>query len=273
MRRFALFFAILIAGGSALLSTRAAAAGDEPERMSWKVDGVEREALVYLPEKAKTAETPVVFVFHGHGGSMNNTAKKFAIHKLWPEAIAVYPQGLKTPGKLTDPEGKLPGWQRAAGDQGDRDLKLFDAMLDRIKSEAKVDPRRIYSTGHSNGGGFTYLLWSVRGDRFAAVAPCAAAALTIADKLSPKPVFHLAGREDMLVQFSWQEQTIEILRKVNECSDGQPWDKERWCTLYPSKSGNPVVACIHPGGHELPDEVPAMIVRFFKEHAKPESAR
>ncbi|HEY2146761.1 MAG TPA: hypothetical protein VGH32_02415, partial [Pirellulales bacterium] len=210
---------------------------------------------------------------HGHGGSMNNTAKKFAIHKLWPEAIAVYPQGLKTPGKLTDPEGKLPGWQRSAGDQGDRDLKLFDSMLDRLKSEAKVDLRRIYSTGHSNGGGFTYLLWSVRGDRFAAVAPCAAAALGVADKLSPKPVFHLAGREDKLVQFSWQEQTIEILRKVNECSDGQPWDKQKWCTVYPSKSFNPVVACIHPGGHELPDEVPAMIVRFFKEHAKPEAAR
>jgi polyhydroxybutyrate depolymerase len=273
MRGNCLFSAIFVFVGSAIVSARVASAIDVLERMEWKVDGVEREALVYLPEKAKTVEKPVVFVFHGHGGAMENTAKKFAIHKLWPEAIAVYPQGLKTPGKLTDPEGKLPGWQRSARDQGDRDLKFFDAMLDRLKGEAKVDPRRIYSTGHSNGGGFTYLLWSVRGDRFAAVAPCAASALTYAGTLTPKPVFHLAGREDKLVQFSWQERTIEILRKLNECGDGQPWDKEKWCTLYASKSGNPVVACIHPGGHELPDEVPAMIVRFFKEHAKPESGR
>jgi len=273
MSRFRCFLELLVASSSVLVSTRVVIAADELARMEWKIDGVEREALVYLPEKAKTAETPIVFVFHGHGGSMKNAANKFAIHKLWPEAIAVYPQGLKTPGKLTDPEGKLPGWQRSAGDQADRDLKFFDAMLERIKGEAKVDPRRIYSTGHSNGGGFTYLLWSVRGDRLAAVAPCAASALTYVGKLSPKPVFHLAGNEDKLVQFAWQEQTIEMLRKLNQCGDGQTWDKEKWCTLYPSKTGNPVVACIHPGGHELPDEVPAMIVRFFKDHAKPESAR
>jgi polyhydroxybutyrate depolymerase len=273
MNRFIVTFALLLTGGLALAPARFVFAADEPQRMEWKVDGVQREALVYVPQAAKTAESPVVFVFHGHGGAMKNTAKKFAMHQLWPEAIAVYPQGLNTPGKLTDPEGKLPGWQRSAGDQGDRDLKFFDAMLERLKSEAKVDPRRIYSTGHSNGGGFTYLLWSVRGDRFAAVAPCAASALAYAGTLTPKPVFHLAGREDKLVKFAWQEQTIELLRKVNQCDDGGPWDKEKWCTLYPSKTVNPVVACIHPGGHELPDEVPAMIVRFFKEHAKPQSAR
>ena len=86
-------------------------------------------------------------------------------------------QGLNTPGALTDTEGKKPGWQKTFGDQDDRDLKFFDAVLATLKKDYKVDEKRIYATGHSNGGGFTYLLWAARGEVFAAVAPCAAAAL------------------------------------------------------------------------------------------------
>lgn len=265
MRRIAILLAGLSSIALAAFVTSAHAA--DPQRMEWKIDGVAREALVYIPTTAKNTETPVVFAFHGHGGSMKYFAEKFPVYKLWPEAIGVYMQGLKTPGRLTDPEGKLPGWQKSIGDQDDRDLKFFDAVLERLKTEAKVDERRIFSTGHSNGGAFTYLLWAARGDRFAALAPCAAAT-TFSGDMKPKPVFHLAGREDKLVQFAWQERTIVALRKLDQCDEGQPWDKQKWCTLYPSKSGNPVVTYIHPGGHELPAEAPAMIVRFFKEHAK-----
>jgi polyhydroxybutyrate depolymerase len=146
-------------------------AADTLVRREWTVEGVVRQALVYAPDKAKTEAAPLVFVWHGHGGAMNNTARSFAIHTLWPEAIVVYPQGLNTPGRLTDPEGKKPGWQHSAGAQGDRDLKFFDAMLSSIKQDYKVNEKRLYSTGHSNGGGFTYLLWAMRGDLFAAFAP------------------------------------------------------------------------------------------------------
>ena len=59
-----------------------------------------REALVYAPATTKTDPSPVVFAFHGHGGTMKFAATKFAYHKHWPEAIAVYMQGLKTPGTL-----------------------------------------------------------------------------------------------------------------------------------------------------------------------------
>jgi len=144
-------------------------AGDEElprrfHRFEFKVDGVIREALVYVPPSAKTTPTPVVFVFHGHGGDARNAARSFAMDRHWPEAISVYMQGLSTPGRLTDPAGKRPGWQHGVGDQQDRDLKFFDAVLGRLKRDYRVDGKRIYATGHSNGGGFTYLLWAARGD-------------------------------------------------------------------------------------------------------------
>jgi len=46
----------------------------------------------------------------------------------------------------------------------------------------------------------------------------------------------------------------------------KPWGEH--ATLYPSKSGTPVVTYIHPGRHELPTNVPPVIVKFFQEHAQ-----
>jgi polyhydroxybutyrate depolymerase len=243
-----------------------ASAADNATRLEWKVEGVTREALVYVPAAAKTTPSPVVFAFHGHGGTMKHAATTFAYHKHWPEAIAVYMQGLNTPGALTDPEGKKPGWQKTVGDQNDRDLKFFDAVLATLKKDYQVDEKRIYATGHSNGGGFTYLLWSARGDVFAAVAPSGAAARRQMN-LKPKPVLHVAGENDPLVRFDWQKRTMDAVRKLNGCGEGKPWGEH--CTLYPSKGGTPLVTYIHHGGHTFPQDAVPVVVKFFKERPKP----
>jgi polyhydroxybutyrate depolymerase len=244
-----------------------ASAADDLARREWMVDGLLREGLIAIPPKATTDATPVVFAFHGHGGSAQNAARQFHLHTLWPEALVVYLQGLNTPGKLTDPEGKKPGWQHGPGAEGDRDLKFFDTVLASLRKDFRVDDHRIFSTGHSNGGGFTYLLWAMRGDQFAAFAPSAAAAPTLLMQLKPKPVLHVAGETDPLVKFEWQQQTIDAVRKINQCGEGQPGEKG--ITTYPSKIGAPVVTLIHPGGHQFVPEEPTVIVRFFKEQVKP----
>lgn len=236
---------------------------------TWQVDGTVREALVYVPAEAHQKPAPLVFVFHGHGGSMRNAALSFHLHELWPEAMVVYPQGLSTPGKLTDPEGRKSGWQHALGAENDRDLKFFDAILASAHETCKVDSQRIYCTGHSNGGGFTYLLWAARGDVFAAMAPSSAFAVPATfQKFKPKPVLHVAGEKDPLVKFAWQEMMMNQLRRINDCApEGKAW--ERYCTVYDSKAGNPVVTLIHPGTHVFLAEAPAIMVKFFKEHPMP----
>jgi len=254
-----------------LLST-AAAYGETPVRREWTIDGVTREALIAVPATAHTTACPVVFAFHGHGGNMRNVAQRFAYQTHWPQAIAVYMQGLNTPGILTDPEGKRPGWQKTLGDQNDRDLKFFDAVLESLKKDYRVDAQRIYATGHSNGGGFTYLLWGARGDVLSAVAPCAAGAHPQKNlSFKPKPAFHLAGEHDPLVRFEWQKQTIDKIRELNGCEAGQPWGEH--CTLYPSKNGTPLVTYIHSGGHEFPADAPQAIVKFFQTFGQPRSDR
>jgi polyhydroxybutyrate depolymerase len=114
----------------------------EPESREWTIDGVQREAIIYRPSKTPAAEgeaarkgAPVVFGFHGHGGNARQAARSFRLHEEWPEAIVVYMQGVPTPGRLTDPEGKLNGWQHDPGDHDDRDLKFFDAVLATLKKD------------------------------------------------------------------------------------------------------------------------------------------
>ena len=232
-----------------------------------KVGEVTREALVYAPAGAKDKPAPLVFVFHGHGGGMRQAALSFALHTHWPEAIVVYPQGLPTAGKLTDPEGKRAGWQPKAGANEDRDLKFFDALLAKLKADYKVDAKRIYATGHSNGGGFTYLLWAERGEQFAAFAPSAAVMLQVR-KLKPKPAMHLAGGKDDLVEYAWQQRMMEAVKRVDGCgSAGTAWGEH--ATRYPSKGGTPVVTYIHDGGHEFARDAVPLIVKFFKEFALP----
>ena len=239
----------------------------EPVRQEWTIDGVAREAIVYRPAKESDAAAPVVFGFHGHGGTMRNAARTFQLERHWPEAIVVYMQGVNTPGRLTDPEGKRPGWQHNPGDHDDRDLKFFDAVLATLKKDHKVDEDRIYATGHSNGGAFTYVLWAARPDVFAAFAPSASGS-RLALQLKPKPAMHVAGTEDPLVKFAMQERVMQALRAQNGCeTEGKEWAKD--CTLYPSSKGAPFVTFIHGGDHKYPAEAPALIVRFFKETSRP----
>jgi polyhydroxybutyrate depolymerase len=252
-----------------LLAASPLRAAEALSKQQWTVDGVAREALVYVPPQARTNPAPVVFAFHGHGGSMRNAARAFSLQTRWPEAIVVYMQGLNTPGRLTDPEGRKPGWQMNAGDQGDRDLKFFDAVLASLQHDYSVDKKRIYAAGHSNGGGFTYLLWAERGEKFAAFAPSAAVAVRAVPGVKPKPVLHVAGENDTLVKFAWQQRMMDALRRVNQCGEGTPWGNGKGCTLYPSKAGAPVVTFIHPGAHQYPAAAPAIIVEFFQQHALP----
>lgn len=257
---FAAVLLLFFSGGFIAAST--------PKLMHWTIDGVDRDALVYIPESAKLHPAPVIFVFHGHGGNMNNILKGKDIDKLWPEAIIVSPQGLNTPGQLTDPNGRLAGWQKTPGDMNDRDLLFFDAMLKTLHEEYKIDDKRIYATGHSNGGGFTYLLMETRSEVLAAAAPCAAAAIRALSRIKPKPLLHIMGENDPLVKPEWQEATIKGMLKVNSCSQqGQIYAVD--ATLYPSSTGNPVIVYKHKGGHIFPQEAVAVVIQFFKTVVKP----
>lgn len=256
-----LFLWLLFAGAACC---QQATAADLVEH-EWTIGGVTRTALVHRPAGLPQDGAPIVFAFHGHGGTARQAARSFPLHEHWPEAIVIYPQGLATPGQLTDREGKRSGWQPATGTQGDRDLALFDAILADAVARFGGNPRRVYAMGHSNGGGFTYLLWAERGAKLAAVAPSAAVLAKGAEKLQPKPALHLASPADALVKFAWQERMIDRVLTLNGCAKRDP--TATGYREYPSSQGAPVAVYLHDGGHKFPTDATGRIVEFLRVHA------
>ena len=184
-----------------------------------EVDGMLREAIVYVPELAAGAsEEPVVLMLHGTSGE----GEKFFNISGWVEkadevgAIVVFPTALVhclfkdtdgdgsfekrqvttkwADGKLGDPEalplctpeqlGELSAKQREAADHPlADDLAFFDALLTRLEADYSIDRKRIYVSGFSNGGGMSSRLMAERSTRFAAGAANAGAL-----NIEPKPV-------------------------------------------------------------------------------------
>lgn len=245
---------------TALVTVLSAGILSAPETKTYVVDGVERTALIYAPAK-ESAHPPVVFGFHGHGGNMRQAARSFRIHEIWPEAVVVYMNGLPTPTP-NDLAGKRNGWQVAAGLQGNRDFKFFDAVYADIATRFKPNLKAVFSMGHSNGGRFTYLLWAERANLFRAFGPSGSPATRL--KLAPKPLFHVVGETDPLVSPENQKATIEMVKQNNGCTaDGKPFGHNT--TRFKGKNGNDVIAYVHGGGHGYPNDASEQMVKFFKE--------
>ncbi len=224
------------------------------EVMRWQVDGMSRQALVYAPAASSTEARPVLLAFHGYGDVAQNF-QRTALHEVWPEAIVVYFQGLTT--------GRgLPGWQVEVG-AGNRDLKLVDVAIASLREMYAVDEDRIYATGFSNGGMFTYLLWAERPEVFAAYAPVAARLRASVVPEQPRPVLHVAGEGDLVVDYAAQVAAIEIAVEVNGVG-AQASSCGTGCTLYGGHTSTPVMSWIHPGAHVWPEETSARIVSFLR---------
>jgi len=233
----------------------------QAQRVTLKVtvEGVERTAVVDPGSDAAVTPSPVVLAFHGLGGpnAAREMAQEVRIKDAWPEATVVYPQGLPFAQGDT-------GFLTIPGDAGDRDLKFVDALLQTLGSTYKVDERRVYATGYSNGSHFTLHLLAARPERFAAFAPVAGGGdIHVRWATVPRPVLLTVGKRDLL--YETERSRNQILR-LNDCSA----ETTEWlpgALLYqPCSSGQPVIVYLHAGAHIWPADATARIVQFFKEH-------
>lgn len=229
--------------------------------MTWTIDGVPRQAIVFSPSKP-SAKAPLVFSFHGFGDTADNF-QVVDLQNAWPEAVVVYPQGLANSRVGLN----LPGWQVEKGKYGDRDLKLVDQATAALHKVYRIDDERVYATGFSNGAGFTYLLWAERPDLFAAFAPVAARLAASVLPTIPKPLFQMGGLNDGNIPFSDQRRAMQVAERVNQVAEkGEPCGAN--CILYASTKGAPVMTVIHDGGHEYPPGTSKLIVKFFESHPR-----
>ncbi|QIQ01514.1 alpha/beta hydrolase family esterase [Streptomyces liangshanensis] len=132
------------------------------------VGGIQRTYRVHVPA-TYTGINPrsLVLSFHGHG---RTAAFQESLTQLSAvNALVVYPQG------VTGTDGES-AWQGAPySAPGVDDIAFTKALITRLQSDLCVDPRKVFASGKSNGGGFAALVGCRLADRVAAVATVAAA--------------------------------------------------------------------------------------------------
>lgn len=163
--------------------------------------GLERNYLVHVPKSYDAAKSiPVVLVLHGGGSNAAMTVRYTGMNEKADQAgfLAVYPNGTgRVAHALTWNAGNCCGYaQRQQID----DVGFMAAVLDDLDQIGKIDERRIYATGISNGGMLAYRLANEMSERVAAIAPVAGT-LGFDDPkpTRPVPVIQFHGTEDRFV--------------------------------------------------------------------------
>jgi polyhydroxybutyrate depolymerase len=165
----------------------------DAEQRVVSVGGIQRYYLLHLPP-GLAQPSAVVLVFHGGGGRPEGIMRRTGMNNLADQNqfIAVYPAGAEraTGGKTWNIGGPL---SASAAD----DVGFIRALLGDLKGRAPIDHARIYATGLSMGGVFTYRLACEMSDTFAAIAPVAATMVEPnCTPRSPVAILDIHGSDD-----------------------------------------------------------------------------
>lgn len=169
-------FTLLACGRTAVTPSSAPglAAGELKRTLSH--DGQERSYILYVPAVVDWSQpVPLVFVFHGGGGSAQSAMRMSGFNAVADEHgfLVVYPNGT---GPLSGE--RLLTWNAGgccanAQENNVDDVGFVRAVLADVQASASIDARRIYTTGMSNGAMLSHRLACEASDVFAAAAPVA----------------------------------------------------------------------------------------------------
>lgn len=155
--------------------------------------GVTRHFLLHVPPLYYGDPTPLVLNFHGYG---SNSRQEEILTGMSAKAdaagfIVVYPEGL---------DG---AWYTGPSTQGDADRQFIRDLVAHLENLYTIDPKRIYATGISNGGGMADRLACNMADLIAAIAPDSGAYNFWQDCLPwrPVPVLAFHGLDDNVIPY------------------------------------------------------------------------
>jgi polyhydroxybutyrate depolymerase len=163
------------------------------------LDGRDRSYTLNLPPNyySSTSALPLVIAMHGGGGnSAQFEASSLLTRKADSAGFAVvYPNGTSASLGLNTWNGG--GCCGSAVTNNVDDVAFVRALITDLISRHRLDPRRVYATGHSNGGIMSYRLACELSDRIAAVAPNAGPLMVAScTPARPVPVLHMHSKLD-----------------------------------------------------------------------------
>lgn len=179
-------------------------------RFTITVDGTEREYYVHVPNSyTGNTAVPIVFMLHGTSGN----GEEFYNHSGWKEVadtanfLAVFPSSMRyciidpQDGQKTTTKWNTPPdaeWVFCAGQNPKDDIKFLRTVIAELELKFKVNSKRIYLCGFSNGGQMAAKCAISLSDKLAAVVESAGSFSidTTYIPLRKLPVLFQRGNED-----------------------------------------------------------------------------
>jgi len=217
-----------------------------------------------------TKPLPLVFDVHGY----TSFASEQMMRSKWDKMAD------KEGFVLIDPEGVNKSWNAGSCCGGNKqdDVKFFRDMVAKATAELCIDSKRVYVSGHSNGGMMTYALACQAADIFAAVAPVCGISMSPGpcQPSRPIPVLAIRGLNDGTVTINTADADINTWLTNDKCAKDQV-TTSGVCKAYKScEAGTQVLDCRPRGDHNFfyannPDNylVPDNAWPFFKQFSLP----
>lgn len=189
--------------------------GDYDQTM--EVGGATRKYHIHVPPSynGKTP-MPMVMLLHGHGQDGKIIAEHTKFNQMADREgfIAVYPDARSWAGREewrawdTD-NGLVP-----PGSHAD-DVGFLRKMIDQAESTYKIDPKRIYLAGLSNGGMMSFRAAGELSDKIAAIAVVSGAMSGKEPPLkSPISLLNIHGTEDGIVPYDGLKNVPDSLAAI-----------------------------------------------------------
>lgn len=170
------------------------------------VDSRARTYLLNLPPNYyASSDFSLVIAMHGGGGSAQQfeTSSKLTEKANAAQFIVVYPEGVKSTGVLEARTWNAGSCCEYARDNNIDDVHFISQLIDKLVSTYKINPKKVYATGHSNGGMLAYRLACETPTKIAAIAPngCTMVVKQPCQPSRAVPVLHMHSAQDANVPY------------------------------------------------------------------------
>lgn len=178
-------------------------------KFSLQLEGVTREYIVHVPESYNgSADVPLVFMLHGTGGNGQDMYDRSGWKEIGEEqnVLTVFPSAMRycindngeikhTTKWNTTPDAD---WTFCAGQSPKNDILFLTEVLNALVERYKIDTRRVYLVGFSNGGQMAAKCAISLSDKLAAVVENASSFYkdTVYTPKRKLPVLFQVGNED-----------------------------------------------------------------------------
>lgn len=172
------------------------------------VNGTKREYILHVPKSYSTSNPiPLLFSIHGLSSNMefNYGYTKFNELAETEGFILVHPNGIDN------------RWSNSAADNPDIDF--IQLLLIHLKENYNIDSNRIYTTGMSLGGFFSFSLACQLSGDFAAVASVTGTmyrpTTSSCTPSKPMPILQIHGTDDNIVDYSTVTNVLDYWTDFN----------------------------------------------------------